>query len=120
MTFQDWLQSICITEKPHKSIIAYNVGIFESVDGYMVYLIGSKEFDEEDSDWATNEDFIPKNKYYRLPKQEFKDMKWDEVQTKIEQMLKDFINSDTFKRSFFSEAKAITTGFDDGDLIRVK
>jgi len=120
MTLQEWLFKLCDTEKPDKSIIAYNFGLFETEDGYTIYLIGSKEYDKDDQDWATNNDFEPSIKYYPLPTNEYKDLKWEKVLDKIKSQLKDFTKTDRFKNSFFAKAKAITTGFDDGDLVKVK
>jgi hypothetical protein len=78
MTFQEWLTKLSKTEKPDKSIIAYNFGIFETTEGYTVYLIGSKEFEEDDSDWATNEDFVPQLKYFPLPV-ELNQLEWNQI-----------------------------------------
>ena len=120
MTLQDWLFHLCDTERPDKSIVAYNFGLFETENGYSIYLIGSKEFDKNDSDWATNNDFEPNSKYYPLPADEYKSLKWEKVLAKIKTKLKDFTKTEKFKNSFFANAKAITTGFDDGDLERIK
>jgi hypothetical protein len=38
----------------------------------------------------------------------------------IEAQLKYFLGTVRFKNSFFAKARAITTGFDDGDLVRIK
>jgi len=50
MTLENWLLNICDTESPDKSIIGFNFGLFESEDGFTIYLTGSKEFDEDDPD----------------------------------------------------------------------
>lgn len=120
MTLQDWLFELCDSEKPDKSVIAYNFGLFETEQGYTIYLTGSKEYDKDDPDWATNNDFEPAQKYYPLPTSEYKNVEWDKVLDKIKKQLQDFTNTEKFKNSFFAKAKAITTGFDDGDLIIVK
>jgi hypothetical protein len=120
MTLQDWLLKICDTENPGSSIIAYHFGIFETQIGYTVYLTGSKEFDKDDSDWVLNDDFEPVQKYCPLPPDEYKNLKWEQVLNRIKSQLKDFTKTEKFRKSFFSKAKAITTGFDDGDLVRIK
>jgi hypothetical protein len=48
MTLQAWLIHLCDTEHPDTSIIAYHFGLFETENGYTIYLIGSKEFDNDD------------------------------------------------------------------------
>jgi hypothetical protein len=116
MTFNDWLAQICTTEKPDKSIVAYNFGLFETSNGYTAYLIGSKTYDPEETDWATEVDFAPTLKYYELPSLNFKHLQFDVAQSNIKQMIKEFMKSSIYKQSFFMHAKAITIGFDDGDL----
>lgn len=120
MTIKNWLQDIIQTEKPSTSIVAYNFGIFETERGYTLYLIGSEEFDDDDSDWATNEDFTPKEKYLNLLQEEFRGLEWKQALDKVEKQIRDFLNSEENKGSFLAKAQAVTTGFDDGDLVRVK
>jgi len=105
-------------KKPSESIVAYNIGLFESEDGYMAYLIGSQEYDESNDDWACNEDFVPRKKYFNLPNS--KDKKWEIILEEVKVFMKEFMKSDSAKESFFSYATAITVGFDEGDLIKVK
>jgi len=119
MTLQDWIFKICDTEKPDKSIIAYNFGIFESETGYTIYLTGSKEYNKDDDDWAVNDDFVPVIREYPLPI-EYKKLKWQQVQEKILSSIRATAKTEKFRHSFFAKAKAITTGFDDGDLVRIQ
>ena len=119
MTLREWLADICETESPDSSIVAFNFGLFETEDGYTVYLTGSKEYNDEDPDWATNSDFEPVRKYYPLPSEEFRKLAWSDVLNKISLELADFTDTEIFRNSFFSDAKAITTGFDDGDVILI-
>lgn len=120
MTLNEWLFRICETEKPDKSVIAFNFGLFETENGYTIYLIGSKEYDKDNPDWATNSDFEPSLKYYPLPPSEYRNLKFEEVLDKIKSKLKDFTKTEKFKNSFFAKAKAITVGFDEGDLEMIK
>jgi hypothetical protein len=39
--FNLWLEDIIKTENPSKDIIAYNFGVFETPEGYEIYLVGS-------------------------------------------------------------------------------
>ena len=123
-SFNNWVRGIIKNENPDKKIIAYKFGLFETPDvpsGYYLYLIGAKEYDEEDDDWAAGMgDFKPKDTYLPLPEKEFKKVEWEKVQQMVISTVKDFIKSDDFKSSFFNNAKAIAVGFDEGDLIRVK
>jgi hypothetical protein len=120
MTFINWIQRVIQSEAPDAATIAYNFGLFQGTSGYSVYLIGSKEFDAEDSDWATNNDFEPKEKYYHFPVKEYNQLTWQQVLANVELSLRRFMDTDTFKNSFLAQAEAITIGFDDGDLIRLR
>lgn len=116
--FVKWLQRVVYKEKPPNGIVAYNVGLFESQNGYSAYLIGSKKYNPRDDDWAANEAWTPKERYFSIPKGIFKD--WKDVQSGVVGALKMFLNSDAGKESFLGKATAVTVGFDDGDLERVK
>lgn len=122
--FDNWIRGIIKTESPGKSIIAYKFGIFETTDtlsGYYLYLVGSKEYDEDDDDWAAGfGDYKPKDTYLALPENEFKNVEWEKVEEMIIKKVKAFTKTDDFKSSFFNNAKAIAVGFDEGDLARVR
>jgi hypothetical protein len=120
MSLQEWLYSICATESPSVQIVAYNFGLYETQEGYSIYLTGSKIFNTSDDDWSTNIDFEPNIKYLALNINEYKSLKWEDVLEKVKFQLFKFIKTDQFKNSFFRYAKAITVGFDDGDLHRIK
>jgi hypothetical protein len=117
--FCAWLERISKKEKPPKSVVAYNIGLFESTNGYSAYLVGADEYSEEDSDWACDETFTPKERYFLLP-DETKGQAWQVVLDRVARAAKDFLKTPAGKSSLFAKAKAVTVGFDDGDLTRVK
>ena len=49
---EDWLLELSHNEVIPENIVALNFGIFESENGYCVYLIGSESYDADDDDWA--------------------------------------------------------------------
>jgi hypothetical protein len=118
-SIQTWLTNICLNEHPDESIIAYNIGIFQTPEGFSLYMIGSQNFDANDSDWATEIEFEPEEKYFVLS-DDFSNLDWDQVQYKSIHAIQEFMKMDVFKTSFLAKAKAITIGFDDGDLVRLK
>jgi hypothetical protein len=119
-SLNDWITNICLTENPDKNIIAYNFGLFETEEGYTIYLMGSETYDKKNDDWATSTDFSPEYDTYLLPSKEYKNLEWDKTLKKITKKLKLFTKSPTFNKSFLAKAKAITVGFDDGDLTLIK
>jgi hypothetical protein len=115
--FNDWLDKIIITEKPSAEIAAYYFGLFETLNGYEIYLVGSNDFDEDDDDWACNTDFEPKDKYLKLGQA---GTNWEEILSETKQNIQNYMQKPNYKNSFLDKAKAIATGFDEGDLYRIK
>ncbi|MBA4054095.1 MAG: hypothetical protein C0490_05225 [Marivirga sp.] len=107
-------------EKPDKSILAFNFGLFETTEGYTIYLIGAKEYDEDDEDWATEVDFEPDEKYLAINPEETKGLEWNQVLDKAVDVVTKYVQSNDFNGSILKDAKAVTTGFDDGNLTRIK
>jgi len=62
--FNNWIEEINMKESSVNGILAFWFGLFETENGYTMYLTGSNEFDEEDDDWACSIDFEPKDKYF--------------------------------------------------------
>lgn len=116
--FSSWLGRISQTETPPSSVIAYNIGLVETNDGFSAYLIGADEFDPEDSDWACEESFTPEERYFPIP-QGVSSNDWSEVHRQVADALRKFLSSANGKKSFLAKAKAVTVGFDDGELERI-
>ena len=58
---EDWLLELSHNEVIPENIVALNFGIFESENGYCVYLIGSESYDVDDDDWACDEVFTTRD-----------------------------------------------------------
>jgi len=114
--FHEWVDNINETERIDKSIIAFNFGLFESEEGFTMYLTGSKVFDKNDDDWATNIDFEPKQKYFSFGNEFLKDKDWQDILKYAASLVQSYVKSEDFKTSVFAQAIAITVGFDDGEL----
>ncbi len=119
LEIRDWIHQLNTSERPNSDIIAFHFGLIEKPEGYGMYLIGSKEFDENDDDWACNADFEPKRKYLDLSNTATGGKQWNDILTEVTELLKKYSRSAHFSSSIFSDAVAITTGFDDGDLVRI-
>src|SRR3989339_523760 len=98
-----WLKRINDNESIPKDIKAFNIGIFESEKEYMIYLIGSKEYDTLDDDWACNEDFIPEEKYLGLGKKS-KKLDWLDIQNFVKQKLENHIELNVSSPTFLNSA----------------
>jgi hypothetical protein len=113
-----WLRRICSTEIPPDSIIAYNIGLFETAEGYSAYLVGAEHYDEEDSDWACEQAFKPQEQYFPFSADGLGN--WEAVQAAVLVATRAFLMSPDGAMSFLAKAQAVTVGFDDGDLERIK
>ena len=118
--FKDWVEEISANETISSNITAFNFGIFETENGYSLYLIGSENYDENDDDWATEVDFEPSHKYFEIDPLITKGKSWEQVLKLSNDVVSRYVKSDSFKSSILKNAKAITIGFDEGDLIRIK
>lgn len=118
--FHEWVDNINETEKIDKSIIAFNFGLFESEEGFTMYLTGSKVFDEDDDDWATDMDFEPNQKYFSFGNDFLINKDWQDILKYAESLVQSYVKSEDFKTSIFAQAIAITLGFDDGELSIIK
>jgi hypothetical protein len=118
--FADTMTRLNKNEEPDKGILAFNFGLFETTEGYTIYLIGAKEYDEDDEDWATEVDFEPTEKYLAIDPEETKGLEWNHVLDKTVKVVTKYVQSNDFKTSILKDAKAVTTGFDDGNLTRIR
>jgi hypothetical protein len=98
----DWLSRVCKNEKPPERIIAFNIGLFETSDGFCAYLIGSEKFEDSDDDWACEEAFSPSERYCPI---EANGKEWEEFQTRAVATVAKFTSSEIGKSSFLAKAK---------------
>ena len=104
---------------PPKEVIAFNFGIYESETGYKIYLVGGFEYDEDDDDWACIE--MPTESYFYLDLPEnFQSKQWDEILEICVKSLIELEEDDILNTGLLKNAMAITIGFDDGDLIKIR
>ncbi len=114
----DWLRRILVAEAPPPDVVAFNVGLIETENGYAAYLIGSKSFDPGDDDWACSEDFSPTERYCEIGAGR-SDETWEAVRDRVAEEVRKFLSTPEAQNSFLGRAKAVTVGFDDGDLLRI-
>jgi hypothetical protein len=118
--FACWIATISLSSPPPMNIAAFNIGLFETPDGYKAYLTGSKDYDPNDDDWACQEDYSPEQRYFELPPDFIFGKDWQEIEEGMVEMVKKFLVSAEGSENIFSTSQVVTVGFDDGVLIRVK
>ena len=115
----NWIKQVSDNCLPGVGVKAINIGIFESESGYSMYLTGSQVYDPDDDDWVLDVDYEPNPslKYLEIPLVLATGIKWDEILVNVQSALKTIVerhdNLEILKN------RVITTGFDDGELIRI-
>lgn len=116
----DWLNNI---EKqdgiPLDTVIAFNLGLMESDQGYMMYFVGAFEYSEEDDDWACIEPPTKLYRYLKLP-DKVQNESWETILDLCAKALTELELNGTLNTTLIKKAKAITTGFDDGELVKIR
>ncbi|AEF02789.1 hypothetical protein [Alteromonas naphthalenivorans] len=107
-----WIKQI----KERPDVIAINIGLFQSENGFQAYLVGSNEYDPEDDDWACNEDFVPTTKYIDLPCSQ--SINWESLQSDVVSIIKELLSSNS--STILNHVPNVTVGFDDAELVSVK
>ncbi len=115
-----WLEMLAETESIPENIVALDLGMFETDGGYAMYICGGTEYDEEDPDWACDPEYMPEDKYLMLTGEGYEDMDWEEFLNGAEESIKEILAEDKGPITDYIGDRIVTTGFDDGDLIRIK
>lgn len=79
----DWLCRVVASEAPPSSIVAFNIGLFETPDGYSAYLAGCESYDPANDDWATMEAFTPKERYLHWSRVQCTGADWEVVLAEV-------------------------------------
>lgn len=113
-SIKEWIVSIDKEEELQSDIKVLNFGLYEP---YGIELIGSKEYDEGDDDWACEEDFVP-NQRNCLNIKVSSNTEWEDFLKAIVEILKE-VTVELMDLNLL-KVEHITTGFCDGDLVVVK
>jgi hypothetical protein len=119
-SLDNWLEHLDKVNKPADSIIAFHFGILTTDSTYTLDLIGSKTFDSRAPYFALNEDYIPYMRYFKLPQKDYIKISPAEAKAKVVKLLKDYMQTNKYKKSFLSKAKGITVAHDIQDIKRIK
>ncbi|WP_125916625.1 hypothetical protein [Hymenobacter coccineus] len=120
--FQDelesWLHGIIKREKPVEEISAFRFGLGEAEEGYVLYLAGSKNYDEADDDWASYPpEFLVEEELIIAVAEE---QEWHWVLLQVIYSLGRVLRKSPVNSSFLGNDRPVYAGFEDGDLYRIK
>jgi hypothetical protein len=112
--FSNWLNQILEQGIP-KGIKAFNFNLYEgSEDTYDIQLIGSDEFDEDDSDWACTDYFTSGEDICYIKRTE--DIQhWEQGLNYITMLVERYLKEGEYA-NILKSALAIGIGFADGDI----
>jgi hypothetical protein len=115
---ENWLQEIVVTEKPSQEITAFRFGLGETEEGYVLYLAGSVKHDEADDEWAAYPPGFLVEKELLIPTGEEQEWYWMLLQ--VIYSLGRVLRKKPLQDSFLGGNTPVYTGFEDGDLYRIK
>lgn len=118
MELENWLQGIIAHETPSEEINAFRFGLGEAEKGYILYLAGSANYDEADDEWAAYPpDFLAEKELSISAKEE---QEWYWTLLQVIYSLGRILRRSPLQDSFLGGSTPVYTGFEDGDLYRVK
>jgi hypothetical protein len=100
----DWLIDICDSEKPKMAIAKYGLGVFESPDSRVLFLVGLNKYTNPNHEKI---DFEPQNMYFLLPVEDYRDLTWEQLADKLAEQLRDFTKTQKFSNSYLADANSI-------------
>lgn len=102
-SINDWLKHICQSEKLEKPINHFKIGLIESPKENALYLIGRNLIKKGSTSHSTL-DFEPKEMYFLISTDKYKNLGRKEMLEKLSLELKKFTETEAFKTSFFANA----------------
>ena len=117
-SFSEWLVKNLQNDFP-KSVKGFSFNLFEPVGDdsvkFGIELVGAESFDENNSDWACNEIWIPEQRDLDIPL-EYSGNTWEECLEKIKTLVLSKLQSNDNLAKKLKEVEGIGIGFVDGDL----
>ena len=92
------------------------MGIYDSRNGYNIYIHGCTEYDEQFDDWCNSDVFSPKGCEITISDISIKNLLYDNFQKDVVSIVSEYISSNLSPLS----GKIVAIGFDDGELTRIQ
>jgi len=109
---EGWLNR-ALEERPPPEIVAFNVNLYDSP--FRADLVGACRFDSDDPDWACDESWEPRERFFDFP-EELTAVPWQERLALSRVLLERIIHGEGSAAAAFRRAEAVAIGFVDGDL----
>lgn len=105
-SMHEWLQHICSGNKPVKEIDRYNIGLFESTEEKILYMVGLNTY-KSGATSHTRIAFEPTDMYFRLPGNEWKGLDANQLYGQLLVQLRVFTGTEAYKGSFLATSNEI-------------
>jgi hypothetical protein len=120
INFRTWLAASLAEDIP-KEVEAFAFNLFETAnvqEKFGIEIIGSAEFDEEDSDWACEEIWSATPRSIHIPVH-WSGAEWQQCLDKCCDLVKSACDEGEPAFTRLTNSKAVAVGFVDGDLVTV-
>lgn len=125
--FEEWIAKSNALERPFYALNAVHFGLFDVDEGFVLYWMGTRFYDESQYEDEDLNEWILYAEYEPHPQQKFLYLPftlvtedWINAQFMVARALRAYLASEDFAYSIFSEAERITFSFDDGDVHKMK
>lgn len=115
---ESWVQEIIVNAKPSEEIVVFRFGLGEVEGGYVLYLAGSTNYVELDDEWASYPPEFLFEKELLISNSEEQEWYWMLLQ--VIYSLGRMLRRSPMHNSFLGGSIPVYTGFEDGDLYRIK
>lgn len=117
-TFKNWLEKSLAQGVPD-SVVAFAFNLFEAVFEedvkFGIGLVGTGEFNEQDSDWACDEVWEPFPRDIHIPAG-YSGEEREQCLQKMKALLSNVLDTDSPSMQILKSRKGIGLGFVDGDI----
>jgi len=119
--FEEQFTKILEKDLPPKDIIAFNFGIYQTDFNFHLYITGSRQWDEDDEGWASDNDYFPEESFSKnnLYKKLYQYWRFNNDLGLFLTIVSTVMLVNTYIDKYpdkFRDRTVFATGFDDGDL----
>ncbi len=113
---ESWLNQLFVKYPVPETVTVFHFGIYDSRNGYNIYIHGCSEYDEQFDDWCNTDVYSPKDCEISISDISIKNLLYENFQKDIVSIVRQYISSNVSPLS----NKIVAVGFDDGELTRIQ
>jgi hypothetical protein len=116
--FHAWLKQV-LPDPPIPGVVAYNFNIAETLDSFVIEIVGSTSYHPSNSDWACEETWTSRPHQFLCAFTEV-GRQWEPFLLEVRGWVKEFFDTLPPQATALLNARAVTVGFVDGGLVEVR